>query len=149
MNDPVTLLRKDHREAEALIKRLEESKKPGPRRQQTIDALAAALTLHMEIEEHLVYPVAREKLGQDEVEEAEVEHGLAREGLQKLKQLADAPGFGAAVDMVKAGVKHHVKDEETEMFPKLKKRLDRETLAELGDRIVAAKQQAGAAPKAA
>lgn len=149
MNDPITLLRKDHREAETLLKRLEESKKPGPRRQQTIDTLVAAMRLHMEIEERIVYPVAREKLGAEEVQEAEVEHKLARQGLEKLEQLADAPGFGAAVDMVKAGIKHHVKDEETEMFPKLKKKLDRETLADLGDRIVAAKQQAGQSVKAA
>lgn len=139
MNDPITLLRKDHREAEDLIKRLEDSKRPGPRRRQTVEQLAAALTLHMELEERLVYPVARDALGDEEVAEAEVEHTLARDGLQKLRELVDAPGFGAAVDMVKAGVKHHVNDEEAEMFPKLEKRVDRETLARLGDEIQAGK----------
>ena len=139
MPDPITLLRKDHREAEELIKRLEESKNPGPRRRQTVEQLVAALTLHMDIEERLLYPLVRATLGADEVAEAEVEHELAREGLRKLAELVDAPGFGAAVDMVKGGVKHHVKDEESEMFPKLKKRVDRATLAEVGDQIEAAK----------
>ena len=59
MNDPITLLRKDHREAEALLKRLESSKKPGPQRKETVAKLDAALKLHMSIEEKLVYPVAQ------------------------------------------------------------------------------------------
>jgi hemerythrin superfamily protein len=143
MPDPTTLLRKDHREAEELIKRLEESKKPGPRRRQTVEQLVQALTQHMDIEERLLYPVAREALGEDAVAEAEVEHRLAREGLEKLTKLVDAPGFGAVVDMVKGGVKHHVKDEETEMFPKLKKKVDRETLRRLGDQIETAKGSRG------
>jgi iron-sulfur cluster repair protein YtfE (RIC family) len=142
-HDPITLLRKDHREAEALIKRLEDSKSPGTRRRQTVDQLVAALTLHMEIEERLVYPLVRRELGEEEAKEAEVEHRLAREGLKKLVELVDAPGFGAAVDMVKGGIKHHVKEEESEMFPKLKQRVDRPRLLEIGDRIVAAKSGRG------
>jgi hemerythrin-like domain-containing protein len=142
-HDPITLLRKDHREAEALIKRLEESKSPGARRRQTVDQLVAALSLHMDIEERLVYPLARRELGEEEAKEAEVEHRLAREGLQKLVELVDAPGFGAAVDMVKGGIKHHVKDEESEMFPKLKQRVDRSRLLEIGEQIVAAKAGRG------
>jgi hypothetical protein len=40
------------------------------------------------------------------------------------EELVDEPGFGA-VAMLTAGIKHHVKEEETEMFPELKKKLDR------------------------
>jgi iron-sulfur cluster repair protein YtfE (RIC family) len=138
--DPITLLRKDHREAEELLKRLEESSSPGPRRRQTVEKLDAALTLHMQIEERLVYPVVAKTLGQEPVTEADTEHALAREGLRKLHALVEKPGFGAAVDMVKAGIKHHVKEEEGEMFPKLKKRLDRQALAELGDKVAAMKK---------
>jgi iron-sulfur cluster repair protein YtfE (RIC family) len=142
-NDPITILRKDHREAEELIQRLEDSKSPGTRRRQTVDQLVAALTLHMDLEERLLYPLARKELGAEEAKEAMVEHQLARDGLKKLKQLVDAPGFGAAVDMVKGGIKHHVKDEETEMFPKLKKKVDRTTLLAIGDQIAAAKRSRG------
>ena len=142
MPDPITLLRKDHREAESLLKRLESSKKPGPQRKETVAKLDAALKLHMSIEEKLVYPVARQLLGKEPVVEADVEHDLAREGMAKMRKLVNAPGFGAAVDMVKAGIKHHVKEEETEMFPKLKKHLSREELADLGDRVVAMKKRA-------
>lgn len=140
MNDPIAMLKKDHREAEALLKRLEETKNPSARRRQTLDKLEAALALHMAIEEHVLYPVVTDKLGEEPTIEAEVEHTLGRDGISKMRQLVDAPGFGAAVEMVKAGIKHHVKEEETEMFPKLKKKLDRETLRELGDEIAAMKK---------
>jgi iron-sulfur cluster repair protein YtfE (RIC family) len=142
MNDPITLLRKDHREAEALLKRLESSKKPGPQRKETVAKLDAALKLHMSIEEKLVYPVAQRELGKEPVVEADVEHDLARDGMAKMRKLVSAPGFGATVDMVKAGIKHHVKEEETEIFPKLKRQLTREQLAELGDQVVAMKKRA-------
>jgi hypothetical protein len=35
---------------------------------------------------------------------AEVEHGLARDGLAKMMSMLDAPGFGSVVEMVKAGI---------------------------------------------
>jgi hemerythrin-like domain-containing protein len=71
-----------------------------------------------------------------------VEHRLAREGLAELRRLVDEPGFGAAVAMLTAGIKHHVKEEEQEVFPELKRKIDRDELAELGDRVAAAKKPA-------
>jgi hypothetical protein len=55
-------------------------------------------------------------------EEADIEHDLARTGLRKMRELVGQPGFGAAVDMVKGGIGHHVKEEEGEMFPALRKK---------------------------
>jgi hypothetical protein len=39
--------------------------------------------------------------------------------------------------MLKAGIKHHVKEEEKEIFPELKRKMDREQLSELGDQALA------------
>ena len=94
----------------------------------------------MEIEEHDIYPVVARAVGEEEAEEAGVEHGLAREGLRDLQRLVDEPGFGAAVAMLTAGIRHHVKEEEHEVFPELKRKIDRDQLRELGDRVAAAKQ---------
>ena len=105
-----------------------------------MDKLTAALELHMEIEERDVYPLVEEYVGDEEAEEATVEHGLARTGLRQLKELVDEPGFGAVVSMLTAGIKHHVKEEEQEVLPELKRKLDRGELSELGDRIAAAKK---------
>ena len=139
MNDPIAILKRDHKEATAMLKELADSK-PGARRRRTAQKLADALTLHMDIEEQIVYPVIAQRVGHEEEQEAEVEHTLAREGVQKMLELVDAPGFGAVVAMLTAGIKHHVKEEETEVFPELKQQLDRDELARMGDDVAAAKK---------
>ena len=75
----------------------------------------------MEIEESQVYPQL-EQVDNEIAEEANVEHGLVQ-GLDKLQELIGMPGFGAAVDMLKAGIGHHVEEEETEVFPQLREKL--------------------------
>lgn len=139
MNDPVVLLKKDHREAETMLKTLASSR-PGPRRRATVEKLVAALQLHMQIEEADVYPLVAEVVDEESAQEAEIEHQLARDGLSQLQELVDAPGFGAVVAMLTAGIKHHVKEEEQEIFPQLKRKIDREQLRALGDEVAAAKK---------
>jgi hemerythrin-like domain-containing protein len=139
MNDPVAILKRDHREVAEMLKTLEASK-PGARRRATVEKLATSLELHMEIEERDVYPLVTERVGEEEAEEAGIEHRLAREGLAEVQRLVDEPGFGAAVAMLTAGIKHHVKEEEQEVFPRLKREMDRDELAALGDRVMAAKK---------
>ena len=140
MNDPIAILKRDHREAEAMLKELAASKKPTATRRKTTAKLVAALSLHMQIEEKLVYPLVDEYLGHEPEQEAQNEHRLAREGLASIEELVDEPGFGAAVAMLTAGIKHHVKEEEKEVFPVLKQNLDRDELARLGDEVAAAKK---------
>jgi hemerythrin-like domain-containing protein len=140
VNDPIAILKRDHREAAALLKQLSESK-PGATRRRTTNKVVAALQLHMAIEEELLYPLVKERIGTEEEQEAENEHDLARAGLDKMSELVDSPGFGAAVAMTTAGIKHHVKEEETEVFPELKSKLDRDELAELGDAVAARKRK--------
>ncbi len=135
MNDPIAQLKADHREVEALLKALANCK-PGARRRSTVAKVERELQRHMRIEERLVYPLIPQVLSEEAAEEAETEHGLARSGLAELKKLQDAPGFGASVDMLTAGIKHHVKEEEHEVFPKLKANLDRTQLAELGEAVL-------------
>jgi hemerythrin-like domain-containing protein len=139
VNDPIAILKRDHREVSAMLKQLAESK-PGAGRRKTTAEVSAALALHMRIEETLVYPLVAERVGEEDEREAETEHALARDGLAKMNELVDEGGFGAAVAMVTAGIKHHVKEEETEVFPKLKENLERDELAKLGEEVVAAKR---------
>lgn len=139
MNDPIAILKRDHKEAAAMLKELADSK-PGAKRRRTAQKLADALALHMEIEEQLVYPVVAQRVGGEEAQEAGIEHTLARDGVQKMLQLVDEPGFGAVVAMLTAGIKHHVKEEETEVFPELKQQLARDELAQMGDAVAAAKK---------
>ena len=141
MTDVFTLLETDHRRVEALLDDLAQSEK-GPEREALVVRLTQALELHMQFEERDVYPLLAPVDG-EMVEEAEIEHGLAREGLAKMTELAAAPGFGAAVEMVKAGIGHHVEEEEHEAFPKLRSSCDAETVARLGRDLVRRKAEAG------
>jgi hemerythrin-like domain-containing protein len=114
-------LEAQHREAERLIADLENAT-DAAQQQPLVDQLTTALQKHMEIEEQQVYPELA-RLDGEIAEEAEVEHGLARGGLSEMASMVGQPGFGAAVAMVKAGISHHVDEEENEAFPKLRKSL--------------------------
>jgi hemerythrin superfamily protein len=118
--DVTKMLEADHRQVEDLFSKI--SKAEGDARQPMIDQLATALRAHMQLEEDVVYPAMEPVTGEESVEEANVEHELARKGLEEMLALApDEPGFGATLDAVKAGIAHHVKEEEGEVFPKLRK----------------------------
>ena len=142
MADPFSLLEADHRQVEEILTALEDSEQ-GPEREQLVKQLTEALQVHMQFEESRVYPLVTELIGEESAEEAEIEHQLARDGLVKLSELMTAPGFGAAVAMVQAGIEHHVEEEEGEMFPELRKEVDANRKAELLRELISAKQQAG------
>ena len=97
------------------------------------------LTVHAQIEEELLYPAAKECFEGDEenedlVNEAEVEHGSAKELIAKIEGMSSGDDhFTATVTVLGEYIKHHVKEEEGELFPQLKKtELD---LKELGGRL--------------
>ncbi len=118
--DVTKILESDHRKVEALFTKIE--KADGEDRQPFIDELVTAIRGHMELEEQVVYPAMEPVTGHEDVEEGNVEHKLARKGLDAVIELApDEPGFGAALDSVKAGISHHVEEEEDDVFPKLRK----------------------------
>jgi iron-sulfur cluster repair protein YtfE (RIC family) len=139
--DPVVLLKTDHREAKEMLRALEHSA-PGARRRRTVEKLVGALRLHMELEERLLYPVVEREQGAEAAEEATIEHRLAQEEMVHLAEMVDAPGFGAVVSMLTAGIRHHVREEESEVFPRLKRELDRAQLGELGAELAAGKRAA-------
>ena len=118
--DPTKLLEADHRAAEELFRKIHKAE--GSERTPLIDELADALRAHMELEEQVLYPVMKPVTGAESVQEANTEHELARNGLAEMLKLApDEPGFGAALEAVKAGIGHHVDEEENDVFPKLRR----------------------------
>ena len=142
MNDPMRILKQDHSEAKELLTALAESEE-GKEREQMAQQLEKALTLHMELEERMLYPLVKEYIGEEDEEEAEIEHRLAREGLRTMMSMVDQPGFGAAVEMLKGGIEHHVQEEEGEILPELKEAGRREEWLALGDQVAQAKADAG------
>jgi hemerythrin superfamily protein len=118
--DATRILEADHRLVEQLFSQIEKAK--GQERTQLIDELATNVRAHMELEEQVLYPAMEPVTGKEDVEEGVTEHELARKALEDLIRLApEDPGVGAALDACKAGIEHHVEDEEGEVFPKLRK----------------------------
>lgn len=111
----------EHRQAEELFSKLEKAESE-TEQQTLVDELVGALTKHMQVEESEVYPEVR-KMDAEMEQEAENEHQLGRDGMTKLVEMVGEPGFGAAVAMLQAGISHHVEEEESEVFPKLREAL--------------------------
>ena len=118
--DPTKLLEADHRIVETLFDQIEKAE--GEERTPLIEELATSLRAHMELEEQVLYPAMEPVTGAEPVQEGVTEHELARKALADMIALApDQPGFGAALEAVKAGIEHHVEEEEGEVFPQLRK----------------------------
>lgn len=110
---------------------------------EVVQTACAMLTQHAQIEEELFYPRLREAGETDLVEEAQVEHDVAK---QLIAQLEQARGGGehykAMFKVLGEYVNHHVEEEEGEIFRKAKRaKID---MAELGAEITMAKEAGGA-----
>jgi hemerythrin superfamily protein len=132
--DAIALLKADHKEVKTMVG-LFNSSRSDSKKAQLAGKICAALEVHAEIEEEIFYPAAREALkrnGEDLLDEAEVEHTTVKELIAKIK--GGSPGdhlWEAEVKVLGEYVNHHVKEEEGEMFPKVRKtRLDLEALGE-------------------
>jgi hemerythrin superfamily protein len=140
-DDALQFLKHDHREAEALFKQYEHAKKQGDHQLkfEIAQQVAGALLIHMQLEEEIFYPQALEATGEEDLlNEAEVEHQGAKELIQQLGTLSpDDPMFDANVKVLSEQIEHHVQEEETRLFPRVKKSgLD---LQELGQNLASAK----------
>jgi hemerythrin superfamily protein len=137
--DVTKLLEADHRKVEDLFDQIEKAQ--GDARQPLIE-LVTSLKAHMELEEQVLYPMMEPVTGKEAVVEANTEHELGRKGLADVEALSpDEPGFGAALDATKAGIAHHVKEEEEEVFPKLRK--DAELLERIQENFLRVRTELG------
>jgi hemerythrin superfamily protein len=131
--DAIALLKADHKEVKTMVEQFEKSRSDS-KKADLAQQICAALEVHAEIEEELFYPPAREALKKngDLIDEAEVEHTSVKELIAKIK--SGRPGddlWEAEVKVLGEYVNHHVKEEENEIFPKVRKtRLDLQTIGE-------------------
>jgi len=148
--DAIALLKDDHREVEQLFKRFERAGDSAEReKRRLVDSMTAALSKHAAIEEQVLYPWARDTVKgvDDEVLEAFEEHRIVKWLLTELTTMAPSDErFDARVTVMIELVRHHVKEEESELFPDLRDAAGRTELLELGDRLRAAKRAAPPVP---
>jgi hemerythrin superfamily protein len=135
--DAIALLTSDHKEVKALFKaydKLVKGEGDAGEKQAIALQICAMLTAHATAEEEIFYPAAREVLGEDEdlVDEADVEHASAKDLIAQIETgTPDDPLYDAKVKVLGEYIDHHVKEEEGEMFPKIRKSdLDLDALGE-------------------
>jgi hemerythrin superfamily protein len=121
--DAVKLLKQDHREVEDLFEQFESADED--EQGQIAERVCQMLTVHATIEEEILYPAAKEAFEAEEdddlINEAEVEHSTAKDLIAKIEAMTPQDeAFKATVKVLSEYIKHHVKEEETELFPKLK-----------------------------
>jgi hypothetical protein len=82
-----------------------------------------ALKVHTRIEEEIFYPAVRKALKDaDLMNEAEIEHDSAKTLIRQLERMKPGdPRYVAAFTVLCEYVEHHVKEEEDEMFPKVRR----------------------------
>ena len=136
--DAIALLKADHQAVQKLFDQYEKTRSDD-RKATLAEQICEELTVHARIEEEIFYPAAREVLrDEDLIDEATVEHAGAKDLIAQIE--AGKPSddlFDAKVTVLGEYIKHHVKEEQNEMFPKIRKtRLD---LKALGERLQARK----------
>ena len=141
----IDLLTEDHKNVRKMFKDFEKMHEDASpkEKQELVEQICNELTLHTSVEENIFYPAAREAIEDDDLmNEAEVEHASAKDLIEQIQALDPSdPMFDAKVTVLGEYVEHHVKEEEKEMFPKVKKaKLDLEAL---GEEIMQAKESEG------
>jgi len=142
-NDAISLLKADHKAVDQMFKEYEELKTGGKAAKVRVAMrICDALTVHATIEEEIFYPAARLHAEdvRDLVDEAAVEHQTLKDIIARLRAAPSSdPLYDAGVKVLSEYVKHHVKEEENELFPKVRK--SNADLVALGERLASRKAE--------
>jgi len=148
--DAITLLKNDHHTVEQLFKRFEQAgKRAHVEKRQIVDRIIEELSVHAAIEEQVLYPVARATVPETETIALESleEHHVVKWLLSELVDMDPADErFDAKVTVLIENVRHHVEEEESDFFPKVREHLGRTDLADLGETLADAKKSAPTRP---
>ena len=142
----IELLKRDHDEVDAMFRQFEDMKDDGDAaaKESLVEKICDALTVHAQIEEEIFYPAARRALHEEEgkelLDEAAVEHQTLKDLVGRLESAPiDDPLYDAGVKVLSEYVKHHVREEENELFPKV--RSSDMDLQAIGEQLAQRKQQ--------
>ena len=117
------------------------------RRKEVTEQVTIELVRHSVAEEVLVYPKVEDQVSAEEAEHARKEHAEAEETLQRLEKLdADDPAFDDELATLMAEIRHHIADEEGQMFAHMRQVIDADELRRLGGRVEAFKKVAPTRP---
>jgi hemerythrin superfamily protein len=147
----LTLLKQDHGNVEELFHRFETAAPDDLTELARVrDLVLVHLSQHAVIEEEVFYPAIRAKLGDEqafEVLEGLEEHHVVKVTLAELEKLAPAhERFRPKMTVLIESVRHHVQEEEDDLFPKVRDAFTVEELNAMGEQMETAKQAAPTRP---
>jgi hemerythrin superfamily protein len=120
--DALALLKADHDLVQELFAKFENAR-TAKQKATLAGKICSELTIHTRIEDEIFYPAVREAIDEDDLmDEADVEHAGAKDLIAQIE--ASAPGedhFDAKVTVLGEYVSHHVKEEQSELFQKVRK----------------------------
>jgi iron-sulfur cluster repair protein YtfE (RIC family) len=138
-------LREDHRKVKRLFAdfdRCEEGEES--RMKELFEEIKAELQVHTQIEEEIFYPAMQGSEDEDVKEtvlEAHEEHKVAKTLLAELSELSpEDETFCAKMYVLSENVKHHIEEEEGDLFPSFDE-LPREEQEEIAERLRARKAE--------
>jgi hemerythrin-like domain-containing protein len=118
-----------------------ESARGDERREKLVEQICNELDVHAQLEEEIFYPAVRAAIDGDELlDEARVEHQALKDLIRQLRTMAAGDDlYDATTKVLGEYVKHHVREEQGEIFPKARRSgLD---LRDLGEQMRARKSQ--------
>ncbi|RZL04259.1 MAG: hemerythrin domain-containing protein [Rubrivivax sp.] len=132
--DAIALLKADHKLVNELFEQYEKTRSAA-KKKQLVSQICAELTVHAQVEEEIFYPAVKQALKDKElIPEATVEHATLKDLIAQVEGVEpDGEMFDAKIKVMSEYVKHHVKEEQNEIFPKAKAtKLD---MVELGSQL--------------
>jgi hemerythrin superfamily protein len=148
--DVITFLTQQHREVDALFAQLERMEgSTSDEAQRLAEQVVIFLVKHSVAEEIYLYPAVREHVPNgDEIADHEVhEHDEAEQTMKRLESLKPADAdFWPTLRQLMKEVRHHIEEEEGNLFPKLRQACSQQELQELGKKVQQAEQVAPTRP---
>ncbi|GAB2970067.1 hemerythrin domain-containing protein [Amycolatopsis acidiphila] len=147
--DLIAVITKDHREVEQMFTELESGRGTPEHRRDLADHVITELVRHSVAEEQFMYPAARRHLDDgDELADHEIEeHAEAEQVMKQLEGVpATDPEFDRLLGELMRDIRHHIKDEEEDLLPKLQQACSPEELRDLGEKVTRAKKIAPTRP---
>jgi hemerythrin superfamily protein len=134
------ILKQDHQKVKGLFQEVTRTTDQA-KRKELFDKIDTELEIHAHVEETVFYPAIEEhEEFKDMVAEALQEHQEAKTLLEELEELgAEDHDFGSKLQELIEAVEHHIKEEEGEMFPKIREVFDEDELEQLGQELESAK----------
>lgn len=117
--EATAMLRADHKHVSGLFE-LYEAARSTAKKKEIVRSICTELSVHAQVEEEIFYPAVKQALKDHElVPEATIEHATLKDLIAQVKDVEpDGEMFDAKIKVLSEYVKHHVKEEQEEMFPK-------------------------------